>query len=92
MLSIADRIAAVNEQELTAGDRQLSEMFVSLRTRLVVVFSVAVLVGLLQAAFSMRRILRLERATERHLEDGDGGARAVAGTVGAAGGGPGERA
>lgn len=69
MLSIADRIATVNEQELTAGDRRLSEMFVNLRNRLIAVLTLTVLLGLVQAAASMRQILRLERATERHLHE-----------------------
>lgn len=69
MLSIADRIAAVNEQELTAGDRVLSEMFTGLRNRLLIVLLVLVALGFLQAAASMRQILRLERQTAQHLAD-----------------------
>jgi signal transduction histidine kinase len=69
MLSIADRIGAVNEQELTAGDRRLSEMFVGLRNRLMTVLAITVALGFLQAGASMKQILRLERATARHLEE-----------------------
>ena len=69
MLSIADRIGAVNEQELTAGDRRLSEMFVGFRNRLMTVLAITVALGFLQAGASMQRILRLERATARHIEE-----------------------
>jgi signal transduction histidine kinase len=69
MLNIADRIAAVNEEELTAGDLRLSQMFEGFRNRIVLVLAITVCLGLLQAAASMSRILRLERATARHLKD-----------------------
>lgn len=69
MLSMADRIAIVNEQELTAGDRRLSEMFVGFRNRLMLVLAATVALGLLQAALTVTRILRLERATAHHLNE-----------------------
>lgn len=69
MLTVADRIAAVNARELTAGDRKLSQMFANLRDRLLIVFAVTLLLGIMQAAVSIRQTLRLERAAARHLED-----------------------
>jgi signal transduction histidine kinase len=69
MLTVADRIAAINAQELTAGDRRLSQMFENLRDRLLIVFAVTLLLGVMQAAVSIRQTLRLERAAAQHLED-----------------------
>src|SRR5579885_95652 len=69
MLTIADRIAAVNARELTAGDRKLSQMFANMRGRLLIVFAVTLLLGIMQAAVSIRQTLRLERAAARHLEE-----------------------
>lgn len=69
MLSIAGKIAAVNEQELTAGDRALADMFTGLRFRLLIVLALTVGLGTLQAAISIRQILHLERAAAAHLEE-----------------------
>lgn len=68
MLTIADRIASVNEQELTAGEARVNEMFRSFRNRLLAVLAVTVALGLLQAAATTRVILRLERQTREHLD------------------------
>jgi signal transduction histidine kinase len=69
MLGIADRIGAVNEQELAAGERRVASLFSQFRNRLVGVLALTVALGLLQAAATMRLILRLERQTRQHLED-----------------------
>jgi signal transduction histidine kinase len=69
MLGIADRIGAVNEQELTAGEQRVNEMFVRFRNRLLAVFGVTVALGLLQAAATIRLILRLEHQTRQHLDE-----------------------
>jgi signal transduction histidine kinase len=67
MLAIADQIAAVNERELTEGDRRLAEMFSRLRLRFAGALIVMVILGLTQAAATTVKILRLERRTEEHL-------------------------
>ena len=69
MLSIADRIGAVNEEELTAGEHRVNETFDRFRTRLVAVLAITVILGLLQAAATIRLILRLERKTREHLDE-----------------------
>lgn len=69
MLSIADRIAGVNEQELAAGERRVNDLFSSFRTRLLLVLGATVGMGLILAATSMRLILSLERQTREHLAD-----------------------
>src|ERR1017187_1405692 len=56
MLSIADRIGAVNEQELAAGERRVNDMFARFRNRLLAVLGVTVGLGLLQADATIRLI------------------------------------
>ena len=67
MLNIADRIAEVNARELTAGDRRLADLFAGLRKRLLMTLGITLLLGVAQSAVSIHQILKLERATERHL-------------------------
>ncbi len=69
MLGIADRIGIVNEQELTDGEQRVNELFVRFRNRLLAVFGVTVALGILQAAATIRLILRLERQTRLHLDE-----------------------
>ncbi len=68
MLSIADRVGNVNEEELEAGERRIRDMFVRFRNRLLLVLGVTIALGLLQATATIRVILKLERQTSEHLE------------------------
>jgi signal transduction histidine kinase len=69
MLAIADRIATINEQQLSAGSDQVASLLGSFQTRLAITLFAAVAFGLGMAAFSIRRILRLEnRALSRYQE------------------------
>ena len=69
MLAIADRIAAINEQQLSAGNDQVVDLLGRFQTRLAITLFAAVAFGLGMAAFSIRRILRLEtRAHNRYQE------------------------
>ena len=61
MLGIADQIAAINEQQLNGGNQQVVSLFEKFRSRLGLTLAVTLGLGLLLAAFSMSRILRLER-------------------------------
>jgi signal transduction histidine kinase len=61
-LEIADRIAAVNEQELSNGDERLNEIFDRFRYRLGLMLALTLAVGVLLAAATTRHILRLARA------------------------------
>ena len=61
MLGIADQIAAINEQQLDAGNRQVVALFTQFGTHLGVTLITTLGLGLLLAAFSMSRILGLER-------------------------------
>jgi signal transduction histidine kinase len=72
MLNIADRIAAINEQQLTAGNAEVVDLLLRFQTRLVLTLIAALLLGLGMAAFSMRKILRLEdQAGSRYEEAAD---------------------
>jgi signal transduction histidine kinase len=69
MLAIADRIAAINEQQLSDGNDQVVSLMGRFQTRLAITLFAAVAFGLGMAAFSIRRILRLEtRAQNRYQE------------------------
>jgi len=61
-LEIADRIGAVNEQELSSGDERLNEIFDRFRDRLGLMLALTLAVGMLLAAATIRHILRLTRA------------------------------
>lgn len=61
VLDLADRIAALNEQELNGGDERLEETFGRFRRRLLVVLAATLSIGLLLAAVAASHILRLER-------------------------------
>jgi signal transduction histidine kinase len=69
MLEVAGRIADLNEQQLTSGNEQASDLLTMFQTRLAVTLLAALALGLGMAVFSTRRILHLEaRAHARFLE------------------------
>ncbi len=69
MLSLADRIAAVNDRQLDRGDQELARLFAGFRLRLSLTLAATLLLGALVAAASMRHILYLEAQTAGHLEE-----------------------
>jgi signal transduction histidine kinase len=72
MLAIADRIAAINEQQLTAGNDQVVSLLLRFQTRLLVTLVAALVLGLGMAFFSTRKILKLEdQARARYEEAAD---------------------
>jgi signal transduction histidine kinase len=64
MVAIADQIALVNERQLDADNRQVEALFSQFRIRLSETLIATLGLGLLLAALSMVRILRLERESE----------------------------
>jgi signal transduction histidine kinase len=69
MLRIADQIAALNEGQLSEGNRRVAAAFSQFRGRLGVTLLLTVALGVALAGFSMKRILRLEYLShERFLE------------------------
>jgi signal transduction histidine kinase len=69
MLSIADRITAINEQQLTAGNDQVVSLLLRFQTRLVLTLVFALMIGLAMAAFTMRKILKLEDQAQLRYEE-----------------------
>ncbi|MBV8844079.1 MAG: MCP four helix bundle domain-containing protein [Bryobacterales bacterium] len=69
MLSIADRIATINDQQLTAGNEQVVSLLLRFQTRLVLTLIVALMIGLALAAFIMRKILKLEDQARVRYEE-----------------------
>lgn len=63
MLGIADQIGAISEAQLREGRERVDEIFSQFRRRLGWTVVLTIALGLTLAAFSMWKILRLERAT-----------------------------
>ena len=75
MLDIADEIGRVNEQQLDDGNQQVASLFSQFRNRLAGTVLATLGLGLLLAALSMAKILRLEResnARYREIEEARG--------------------
>jgi len=69
MLAMADRAAALNEQQLNAANDQVGGLLAEFETRIAITLIIGLALGLGMAAFSMRRILRLEdQAHAQYLE------------------------
>jgi signal transduction histidine kinase len=69
MLSVADQIAAINEQQLTAGNDQAALLLLRFQARLLVTLIAALVVGLGMALFSTRKILGLEQQSRLRYEE-----------------------
>jgi signal transduction histidine kinase len=69
MLHIADQIAGINESQLTAGKEKATQTFAEFRRRLVITIGLTIGVGLLLAAFSMGKILRLEAESAARYQE-----------------------
>ena len=75
MLGLADRIDAVNERQLTNGEKRVSALFADFRSSLAATIGVNLALGFLLAAFSFYRVWELERqeaARYRELERAKG--------------------
>jgi signal transduction histidine kinase len=69
MLGLAEKIAGLNEQQLSAGNQRTADLLTQFQKRLAVILFAALVLGLGMAAFSIRRILQLEaRARTKFLE------------------------
>jgi signal transduction histidine kinase len=60
MLTIADRIAALNEQQLETANSAVVGLLAAFQTRVALTLAIGLVLGVGMAAFSMRRILNLE--------------------------------
>jgi signal transduction histidine kinase len=69
MLSLADQIGAVNEQQLDSRNAQVGQLFSGFRVRLLITLLVVLCLGVLLAAFSITRILRLENESSQRYQE-----------------------
>jgi signal transduction histidine kinase len=69
MLGIADQIRALNEAQLNEGKTRVEQTFAAFRQRLRLTIGLTIGLGLLLAAFSVRRILGLESETARQFRE-----------------------
>ncbi len=69
MLELVDRIDQISTRELTSGDAKLNTTFEVLRLRLIVMLAATVGVGILLAAFTIRRILALEGELNQRYDE-----------------------
>ena len=69
MLGLADRIAGVNENQLTVGEEQASDLFSQFRLRISLTLIVTLTLGILLAAFSTRKILDLEKQSQVRFDE-----------------------
>ena len=69
MLRIADQIGSINESQLNTGETSVRETFHRFSRRLIITLALTIGLGLVLAAFSMRKILRLEQDTASHFAE-----------------------
>src|SRR5450432_2966483 len=69
MLGIADQIGAINESQLRQGRARVEAIFSKFRRRLGIAIALTIGLGLVLAAFSIRKILKLEIETARHFTE-----------------------
>jgi signal transduction histidine kinase len=69
-LEMVDRIDKMNARQMAAGDAELNRAFDLLRLRLVLMLAVTAVVGIVLAAFTIRRTLRLEQELEQRYQEG----------------------
>jgi hypothetical protein len=78
MLAIADRIASINEQQLNAGNQRVDYLLSEFQTRLAIILLATLILGLGMAAFSTRKILRLEAQAHTQYQEVVGARRDLA--------------
>jgi signal transduction histidine kinase len=69
MLDIANRIADINEQQLSAGSERGAALLSSFQNRLAATILITVVLGSGMAAFSIRKILNLELRAHSQYEE-----------------------
>ena len=69
MLAMANRIAAINDQQLTAGNEQVVSLLLHFQTRILLTLVAALMLGVGMAAFSTRKILGLEHQARQRYDE-----------------------
>ena len=70
MLDLADRIDRISMDELSSGDAKLNATFERLRLRLIIILGITLGVGIVLAAFTIRRTLALESELQQRYDEG----------------------
>src|SRR5580704_3999463 len=70
MLALIDRIDQIGTRQLIVGDAKLNATFDTLRLRLIVILLTTLGVGILLAAFTVRRTLTLESELKKRYDEG----------------------
>jgi signal transduction histidine kinase len=70
MIDLVDRIDQISTRQLRAGDESLDASFRRLRLRLMAMLGITLGVGVLLAAFTIRRTLHLEKELQKRYEEG----------------------
>lgn len=69
IVRLADQISRLNQEQMETGSRRVAALFSTFRLDLIALLVTTLLVGLLLAAGSIRRILRLERLSASRFEE-----------------------
>jgi signal transduction histidine kinase len=69
MLEVAGRIADINEEQLNAGNDRVAGLLLQFQTRALLTLFVTLTLGLGMAAFSTRKILRLDAQARARLQE-----------------------
>jgi signal transduction histidine kinase len=69
VVRLADQIGQLNQEQMKSGNRQVQDLFARFRTNLVLLLCVSLMVGVLLAYGSIRRILRLERLSAWRFDE-----------------------
>src|SRR5262249_23042262 len=69
MLDLVDRIDQISTRQLGAGDAKLNATFDTLRLRLIAMLLATLIVGVLRAAFTIRRTLVLENELKARYDE-----------------------
>src|SRR6266446_4199969 len=70
LLQLADRIAAIDERQIRAGEKNVAAVFIALRRKIAASALLIIAMGSGVAVFSIRRILHLERTSDLRYREG----------------------
>lgn len=69
IVQLADQISRFNQQQMEAGNHEVSNLFADFRRGLQVMLAVTLAIGLAVAGGSMYRILRLEKLSQQRFQE-----------------------
>jgi len=69
VVHLADQISSVNQRQMEAGAEQIADLFSRFRRSLIIFLALSMIGGILLAAGSFRRILRLEHLSAMRIKE-----------------------